>query len=694
MKTNADWFERIGAVFLPEADTAEMLDDDGAAAEPLAERPGPEAAPVPFPKLCRTILKTGCYSMLFVPTGASIFATRFRGTLRFEQHGPTTRMSGDLYRFRLFDDVVFPKDPGAIAPDELDRLGAAADVAADTGGAIPVYRRRSYNSYLKGTSAQLTTKVHPLVPCYFVLEFDQFFYTHPATGFSGSFAPTADRHVRFVMRSTVTPNLYTGDVFVGTTKIGAVSIRWISTFFRRASVQLNTLNGAVSPPASVGGNDFHTIFGNAGWDVTVTDAGAIALPASLVGVNPNACWSEANLHTLMESVPNYNAAGLDTDWRVHLVAVPARLVPPCSRGIMFDSSFGADPDAVPREGSATFSHDGYPAGEVPDGAGGSHYDLAADKQQKDVPRAYLRSATHEIGHAFNQIHQGFEAGNDNSIMTPTPSVATVLGTAGTFPDQINLAFNETVKRHLRHYPDPAVRPGGMDFFGSAVAAPEPADVTWVDVLDVTVTPSADRVKLGQPIELGWSLSNTGGAAVPVPARLDAETLLVRVSVTDPRGNVTFMRPAAVDACFQYELVYLQPGESISSSMPLFWGKDGFAFESSGRHRVEVIALWTVGGLHAAASGEAVVFVDSPVTDEENQVSALMFSPEVGLAVAIGDVSHYPSALQRIEAVTSVAGDHPAATFLRDRGLVSAGARPAPAKGAAKKSRGRSSPSGR
>ena len=59
-------------------------------------------------------------------------------------------------------------------------------------------------------------------------------------------------------------------------------------------------------------------------------------------------------------------------------------------------------------------------------------------------------------------------------MTPTPGVADVLGTARVFPGQINLAFNDQVKRHLRHLPDPAVRPGAMDFFGSAIAAPEAA----------------------------------------------------------------------------------------------------------------------------------------------------------------------------------------------------------------------------
>src|SRR5258706_12065736 len=53
-------------------------------------------------------------------------------------------------------------------------------------------------------------------------------------------------------------------------------------------------------------------------------------------------------------------------------------------------------------------------------------DLAANKKQREVPRAFLRSAAHELTHGFNQIHQENEGGADNSIMTTTPSVADFL----------------------------------------------------------------------------------------------------------------------------------------------------------------------------------------------------------------------------------------------------------------------------
>jgi hypothetical protein len=616
--------------------------------------------PVLASKSCSTTLKQGCYRLSLRPQGP----TRYRGTLRIEQAAAGLRFSGDLYRYQETDDLFTD-------PLQVLRELRAADEDDDDDDEIPIYRRRDYYSYLRGTGAQLVSVVPQGSRCTFTLQFEEFVYNHPATGFSGTFNPAATRTIRFELRHTSTPHRYRGTAYTGTTKIGAVSLRWVAPFYRRADLRTYTLQGAATPPANVGGATFATILADAGWKVHVTDRGTINLPAALAGTNINACWSSANLHTLMASVPGYNPANLDSVWRVHLIAVPAQLVAfpnNCGRGVMFDSSIGADPNAVPREGSATFSDDGYPAGEVPDGMGGSHYDTAADQQQRNVPRAFLRSATHEVGHAFNQIHQNFEGGIDNSIMTPTPGVASVLGTAGTFPDQINLAFNERVKKHLRHYPDPAVRPGAMDFFGSAIAAPEPADVAWLDMLDLTVTPSSDRAALGEPISLDWTLTNRGQAAVMAPAEVDVESLVARVAVTDPTGRITFMRPAEIDSCPRLSIVPLEPGASVSGSTTLFWGRDGFAFEMPGRHVIEVIVLWELAGVPVAVSGERNLFVSYPTSNRENEVAALLLDPEVGRAVAVGNVASFPRAAERMERAQAIGKTHPAGKALRELGL--------------------------
>ena len=671
--------ERIGTVILPEADT--ISDSDPQATPSPDASPGDVTAgldapassglsqfkdPYPRFRFCFTSLRQGCYTIGFTPAGTRIWGTRYRGTMRVEHTATGVRISGDLYRYSLLDILIF-RPPLFQVLGDMSEARLLSDEAADTGGAIPIYKRRDYATYLKGTGAQLISiTARDSTTCPFTLEFDQFDYNQPATGFAGNFNPTATRKIRWELSNTSTPDFYTGSAFDGATNLGSVSMRWVADSFRRAQVVVNTLTGATTPPADVGGTTMASIFDDAGWDVTVTDGGGISLPAALSGVTTTACWSTANLHTLMSSVPGYDPTTLDSAWTVHLVAVPAMLG--CSRGIMFDSSSGSDPNGVPREGSATFSNDGYPAAEVPDGMGGSHYDAAAGGMQKDFPRAFLRSATHEVGHAFNQIHQGFEAGDDNSIMTPTPSVATVLGLAGTFPGGVNLAFNTTVKKHLRHLPDPAVRPGAMDFFGSAVSAPQPADVAWLE-LQLAVKPSSNRVALGEPITLSWELTNTADAEVPVPAALDVESLYVRVNVTDPTGEITFMRPPNIESCPTSKMELLAPGDSRGSSTALFWGLDGFAFERPGRHRIEAIALWRLGGAPVAVSGDAWVFVSYPTSGSDNEVAALMLHPEVGKAVALGDAAPFELAGERIARAVATDENHPAASALRDMGLV-------------------------
>ena len=684
MRRTERFSERVGAVFLPEA---EPIRGDGAAFDSSALDLGAdglaggvsaagdtativrtgETVGRTFIKRCNAVLESGCYTVSFVPDHIPILGTRYRGTLRIENRYPEPTISGDLYRYSPFELGIFEVS--------ADRL---SDEAADI-GTIPIYRRRDYHSYLKGTAASLRSYVPWYTDCRtvpFTLEFDEFVYTHPATGFSGTFNATPTRSLRYVLTATSTPYLYAGDAYIGSTKIGTVSMRWVSNFYRRAHLQMNTLQGAATPQA-VGTATIASIFADAGWQLTVTNGGTISLPPTLAGITTTACWSPLNMHTLMSSVPGYRAGDLDAIWRVHLVAIPAALG--CGRGLMFDSSFGADPDAVPREGSATFSDDGYPTTDpgVSDGMGGTHYDAAAGLQQRNVPRAFLRSATHEVGHAFNQIHQGLEGTIDNSIMTPTNNLATVIGLGGTFPDDINLAFNERVKKHLRHLPDPAVRPGAINFFNNAVVSPEPADVAWLQIAELTIEASSERPRLGELVTLEFTLKNTGDVPLPVPWSLDQESLTVRVNVTDPNGKITFMRPAFVQSCPELTLQTLGAGESRSGSTTVFWGPDGFAFETPGRHIVEVIALWNIAGVPVGTTAEHDIFVRYPVTEKDNEVAALLLDPEVGAAIGAGTTTGRERAAERLNQASALAKTHSAVTAVRRLGLLGAPPRKRP-----------------
>ena len=672
----SDFDRRIGRMTIPTADpipreTTRLLE---------RELPDLEVLAGPY-KICSFTPKEGCYSLTFKPTRrfATLFPTVYKGTLRLETIGSEVVVSADLYRFQTTFPLKFYPIPqkyqqrwaNLTIDREFTSIGTVAREFEPVGEltlpkvkAIPLYPRDKYFSYLQGVSINLTTIAYQFQPCTFSIAFDEFYYQHPATGFDGSFPTTPDRRLRMVLAESGTADLYEGDLYEGSTLLGSVELCWISSFFRRAELVIHRLEGAEIPqavphPSGSGTEDFGTIFATAGWHLSVTrNDDAIALPGSLTGnQDPNDCWDSDNSHDLMDSLPGYAPADLDTRWRAHLVAIPADLG--CARGRMFDTGVG-DVNDIAREGAVTHSHDGYPAGD------GVPYGTAMDDLQKDHPRAFLRSAAHEVGHTFNQIHQDLEAGIDNSIMTTTPDVANVLGGAGDdFPDDIDLSFNATVRRHLIHLPDPAVRPGAIDFFGNAVVAPE-ADANFFDGDDLELEIEVKKsLKLGEPAHVEWRLTNHSHDPLPVPVLIDWDHQVARISVTRPDGSIRFMPSFTGKTCTRTQIVSLEPGEGRGAEAVLFWGKNGFAFDTPGQYRIDVILLWHVERLVVGAKGFTHVWIEFPVSQEENDVAALMLDEEVGKLIQSRRQDRYKGAADRTARVLSAYPKHPACRMLEE-----------------------------
>ena len=184
-----------------------------------------------------------------------------------------------------------------------------------------------------------------------------------------------------------------------------------------------------------------------------------------------------------------------------------------------------------------------------------------------------------------------------------------------------------------------------------------------------MAPSSRRISLGQAVDLRWTLTNDGDAAISVPEDLSAQSLHARISVTDPAGGITFIRPPDIHSCPSARYTGLAKDESVDGGTTLYWGTDGFAFEKPGRHRIEVICLWNVAGVPVGASGEEYVFVTYPGTPADNEVAAQLLHPDVGLAVATGDAGISEVARERIAKAQNVSADHPAVESLRTMGLI-------------------------
>jgi hypothetical protein len=575
-------------------------------------------------------------------------------------------ISGDLYRFL---NLPWFHPPRLRVPD-IKRLPLIPPLSFPLD--IPIYPRDRYHSYLKGINV-VKSPVISRGPCVLVLTMEEFEYTQPQAGsFNGTFPDTPTRTIKLVLSPEIPPagfisSYFEGKLYEDGVEKGSFTMGWVSSYFRKATLEIDTLKGAVAPkpvPAlsGTGQEDFRTIFATADWDLKVIyDQKAVPVPA---GVDPNSCWSSANLHALMQSVrkPTTN---LDQEWRLHLVVVPAKMG--CGRGVMYDTI------DVPREGVASFSDDGYPSTDS------SFFGAAENKKQREVPRAFIRSAAHEVGHGFNQQHQGLtffgEPGADNSIMTVTPNVANVLagpatGDPGVFPDDIALEANDHVRHHLIHFPDPVVRPGGMTFgTGHSTAVPEADDEDRYffapEEMELRLVPKTGRVTLGEPLPLTFELVNNSKEAITTPNDIRIEAQHAQISVVDPNGDSIPMPSFVIetDAVSNQELA---PGKRLTASTTLFWSSNGFAFKMPGKHRVEITIRWNEQGIPFGAKSDADIWVDYPVSEADNEVASLLLNPEVGKFIALGGGAvHLKEALACIEKAISKHGSHPACKCLKE-----------------------------
>lgn len=614
--------------------------------------PRPEPWPWP-PKLCFLNLREGCYRINFTPGPAwpfpVLFQTYYHGTMRVNRSGGQLTVSGDLYRFRRIPVI----DP---TPDPFFPLVWPLG--------IPIYSRSRYYSYLRITNVK-QSPIFSFGPCQLTLTAEEHVYTQPSAGsFNGTFALA--RTVTIVLEPKPAPPGFSSSYFEGRLVEGGVdrgtfTMGWVSSYFRRATLEIDTLAGAVAP-AAVGTEDFRTVFATAGWDLRVV-YNEVNVPVP-TGVTPTNCWSNANLHNLMTTVRN-PATNLDAEWRMHLIVVPAQLG--CARGVMYDQI------SVPREGVASFSDDGYPSGEC------ATFGTAANQQQRDIPRAFLRSASHEVGHGFNQIHQEQEGGADNSIMTTTPSVCGVLGgpttgDPGVFPDDIALRFNDHVRHHLIHFPDIVVRPGGMTFGSGHNSTVPEADRYYfpAEQLELLLNPAFTQIELGEPLPLAWELINHANDPIPVPTDLRTEAYHSLITVTNPQGTAKLM-PSFVIQTEQATIQPLEPGGTRSAETRVFWSTHGFAFEMPGKHTVELRVTWTYQGAPVGVRARTDVWVNFPLATADNDAAAVLLDPQVGMYVALGGgATHLTDAVARLEQVFGMAeGDQPAPKALRGyEGLLS------------------------
>ena len=172
-------------------------------------------------------------------------------------------------------------------------------------------------------------------------------------------------------------------------------------------------------------------------------------------------------------------------------------------------------------------------------------------------------------------------------------------------------------------------------------------------MELQLDPVAEQIELGEPLQLSWRLINRSSAPITVPSDIGLEGQHTFITVTTPNGTVKPM-PSFVIRTDRVQLLPIAPESQLQADTRVFWSSKGFAFETPGKHVLEMRIVWTHQGVPFGVKANIDMWVNYPQSQVDNDAAATLLHPQVGMYVALGGgAPHLTEAVARLERVAAL-----------------------------------------
>jgi hypothetical protein len=226
----------------------------------------------------------------------------------------------------------------------------------------------------------------------------------------------------------------------------------------------------------------------------------------------------------------------------------------------------------------------------------------------------LTVTSHELGHTFNLHHSDRDG---NSLMHP-------------FSSGSDFVFSAASLAHLQNHPDDMVWPntGPFDVYTAQHAAGHAAQATGngatTQELELSLSSIETDLELGEPVYIVATLENKGSNPVEIVPWFGPEYDTLQFEITGPDGTRTNYLPYVYLDSLQ-PAVELEPGQALTTDVPIFFGGRGWTFDQAGAYSVQARYVDPLGLLHSVSEEYQLRF-----SDGANASRLLLDGGEAGL----------------------------------------------------------------